>query len=175
MDCSTLGFPVLYYLRGNGNPLQCSCLENPRGGRAWWAVVYGVSQSQTWLKQLSSSSSSSRVCSNSCPLSWWCYLTISSSAVPFSYCLQSLLASGSFPMSWLFPSSDQKYWSFSFNKSPSNEYSELIFFRIDWLDLAVQGDSWVFSSTTVQKHQFFGAQLSIWSNSHIHTCLLEKP
>ena len=45
---------------GNGNPLQCSCLENPRDGRAWWAAVYGVAQSQTWLKQLSSSSSSSR-------------------------------------------------------------------------------------------------------------------
>ena len=44
---------------GNGNPLQCSCLENPRGGRAWWAAVYGVAQSRTWLKQLSSSSSSS--------------------------------------------------------------------------------------------------------------------
>ena len=43
---------------GNGNPLQCSCLENPRDGGAWWAAVYGVSQSQTWLKQLSSSSSS---------------------------------------------------------------------------------------------------------------------
>ena len=102
---------------------------------------------------------SPRVCSNSCPLSWWCYLTISSSVVPFSYCLQSLLASGSFPMSWLFPSSDQKYWSFSFNKSPSNEYSKLISFRIDWLDLAVQGDSRVFSSTTVQKHQFLALSL----------------
>ena len=44
---------------GNGNPLQCSCLENPRDGEAWWAVVYGVAQSQTWLKRLSSSSSSS--------------------------------------------------------------------------------------------------------------------
>ena len=45
---------------GNGNPLQCSCLENPRDGGAWWAAIYGVSQSQTWLKWLSSSSSSSR-------------------------------------------------------------------------------------------------------------------
>ena len=47
---------------GNGNPLQCSCLENPRDGGAWWAVVYGVAQSQTWLKQLSSSSSSNFLC-----------------------------------------------------------------------------------------------------------------
>ena len=66
-----------------------------------------------------------------------------------------------------------KYWSFSFSTSPSNEYSELISFRMDWLDLlAVQG---VFSNTTVQKHQFFSTELSLWSNSHIHTRLLEKP
>ena len=77
------------------------------------------------------------VCSNSCPLSHWCYLTISSSANPFSFYLQSFLASGSFPMSRLFASSGQS-WSFSI--SPSNEYSGLISFRIDWFDLlAVQG------------------------------------
>ena len=59
--------------------------------------------------------------------------------------------------------------------SPSNEYSGLIFFRIDWFYLlAVKGLSRVFSSTTIQKHQFFGAQPSLWSNSHIHTWLLEK-
>ena len=63
-----------------------------------------------------------------------------------------------------------KYWSFSFSISLFNEYSGLISFRIDWFDLlAVQGISRVFSNTTVQKHQFFGAQLSSQSNSHIHT------
>ena len=64
-----------------------------------------------------------------------------------------------------------KYWSFIFSICPSSEYSELISFRIDWLDLlAVQGTlSRVFSSITVQKHQFFGALPSLWSNSHIHT------
>ena len=79
---------------GNGNPLQCSCLENPRDGGAWWASVYGVAQSRTRLKQLSSSSSrlqhnrlpypslSTRVCSNSCPLSRWCHPTIPSSVTP---------------------------------------------------------------------------------------------
>ena len=62
-----------------------------------------------------------------------------------------------------------KYWSFSFSISPSNEHSGLISFRMDWLDLlAVQGLSRVFSNTTVQEHQFFRAQLSLWSNSHIH-------
>ena len=69
-----------------------------------------------------------------------------------------------------------KYWSFSFSISPSKEHPGLISFRMDWLDLlAVQGLSRVFSNTTVQKYQFFGAQLSSQSNSHIHTLLLEKP
>ena len=69
-----------------------------------------------------------------------------------------------------------KYWSFSFNISPSNEYSGLISLRMDWLDLfAIQGILKVFSNTIVQKHKFFGAQLSSQSNSHIHTWLLEKP
>ena len=69
-----------------------------------------------------------------------------------------------------------KYWSFSFSISLSNEYLGLISFRIDWFDLlAVKGLSRVFSSTTVQKHQFFSAQPSLKSNSHICTWLLEKP
>ena len=69
-----------------------------------------------------------------------------------------------------------KYWSFSFGLSPSKEHPGLISFRMDWLDLlAVQGTSRVFSNTTVQKHQFFGTQLSSQSNSHIHTWPLDKP
>ena len=72
--------------------------------------------------------------SNSCPLSRWCHPTTSSSVVPFSSRLQAFPASGSFHIRW------SKYWTFSFNISPSNEYSGLISFRIDWLDLlAVQG------------------------------------
>ena len=66
----------------------------------------------------------------------------------------------------------RKYWSFS----PSNEYSGLIFFRIDWFDLAIQGTlKSLLQHTAVQKDQFFGAQLAFWSNSHIHTWPLEKP
>ena len=81
-----------------------------------------------------------RVHPNPCALSWWCHPTISSSVVPFSSCLQSLPASGSFLMSQLFASGGPKYWSFSFNISPSNEHPGLISFRMDWLDLlAVQG------------------------------------
>ena len=83
-------------------------------------------------------SPTSGVYPNSCPLSWWCHPTISSSAIPFSSCPQSFPASGSFQESALrirWP----KYWSFSFSISPSNEHPGLISFRIDWWDLlAVQ-------------------------------------
>ena len=69
-----------------------------------------------------------------------------------------------------------KYWSFSFNIGPSNEHPGLISFRMDWVDLLEsKGLSRVFSNTTVQKHQFFGTQLSLQSNSHTHIWLLEEP
>ena len=104
-----------------------------------------------------------RVYSNSCPLSQWSHPAISSSVVPFSSCPQSFSASGSFQMS-VFHIKWPKYWSFSFNISPSNEHPGLISFRMDWLDLlAVQGLSRVFSNTTVQKQQFFSAQLSFFT------------
>ena len=74
------------------------------------------------------------LCSNSCPVSQWCYITISSSATPFSFCLQSFPASGSFPMSWLFTSGGQSIGA-SASVLPMNEYSGLISFRIDWLVL----------------------------------------
>ena len=60
-----------------------------------------------------------------------------------------------------------KYWSFSFSIIPSKEHPGLIFFRIDWFDVQSKGLSRVFSNTTIQKHQFFSVQLSLWSNSHI--------
>ena len=81
-----------------------------------------------------------RACSNSCPSTQWHHPTISSSVIPFSSCLQPFPASGSFPVSQFFAIRWPKYWSFSFNISPSNEYSRLISFRIDWFDLLeVQG------------------------------------
>ena len=84
-------------------------------------------------------SSTPGVYPNSCPLSWQCHLTISSSVIPFSSCPQSFPASASFQMSQLFASGSQS-GSFSFNISPSNEHPGLISFRMDWLDLlAVQG------------------------------------
>ena len=81
-----------------------------------------------------------RVHPNPCLSSRWCPPTILSSVIPFSSCLQSFPASGSFPRSQFFTSSGQRIGSFSFSISPSNEYSGLISFRMDWLDLlAVQG------------------------------------
>ena len=69
-----------------------------------------------------------------------------------------------------------KYWNFSFNISPYNEYPGLVSFRMDWLDLlAIQGTLKSLSKTTAWNHQFFSAQPSLWSNSHIYTWLLEKP
>ena len=110
-----------------------------------------------------------------CPLSRWYHPIISSSVVPFSSCLQSFPASGSSLMNQHFVSGGQRIKSFSLSISPSNEYSGLISSRINWFDsLLSKGLSKVFSNTTVQKHQFFSPQTSLWSNSHIHTWLLEK-
>ena len=115
------------------------------------------------------------VYSNSCPSSRWCHPTISSSAVSFFSCLQSFPASGSFPMSQFFVSSGESIGvSASALVLPLNiqDWSPLGW--TGWISLQSKGLSRVFSNTTVQKHQFFGVQLSLWSNSHIHTWHLEK-
>ena len=107
-------------------------------------------------------SPSPRLYANSCPLSRWCHPTISFPVVPFSSCFQCFPASGSLQMSQLFTSGWPKYWGFSFNISPSNDYLGLISFRIDWFVFLLSRElSRVFSSNTVQKHQFFSAQLSL--------------
>ena len=135
---------------GNGNPLQYSCLENPMGRGVCWASVSSVQFSCSVVSdslwphglqhaRLPCPSLSPRVCSDSCPLSRWCYLTISTSASPFSFIFSLSQHQGLFQ--WV-SSSHQvaKYWSFSFSISSSSEYSQLISFRIDWFDLpAVQG------------------------------------
>ena len=111
------------------------------------------------------------VCSNICPLSRWWYLTNSSSASPISFWFQSLPGSQSFPMA--FHIKWPKYWSISI--SLSNEYWGLLSFPFEYLYLlAVQGILKVFSSTTVQKYQFFGTQLSLLYNSYICIWLLEN-
>ena len=113
------------------------------------------------------------VCLHSCPLVPRCYLTISSFVSPFSFCFQSLPAwvilfqlfsnELAVHIRW------SKYWSFSFSSSPSNDYSRLISFRIDLFDLlVVQGTLKSLLWTTVQKHQFFSTQPSLWANSHLY-------
>ena len=117
-----------------------------------------------------------RVCSNSCPLSWWCHPTISSSVAPFASWFQYLPASESSLMSQLFVSGGQRIGA-------SASASVLPMTIQSWFPLGLTGLnslqykalSRVFSSTAVWKHQFFGTQPSLWSNSHIHTWLLEKP
>ena len=104
--------------------------------------------------------------SNSCPSSWWCHPAISSSVVPFSSCPQSLPASGSFPMSQLFTSGGQSIGvSALASVLPMNTHNWSPLEWTGWISLQSKGLSRVFSNTTVQKHQFFGAQLSSQSNS----------
>ena len=107
-------------------------------------------------------SSTSGVNSNSCPLSQWCHPTISSSVVPFSSCLQSFPASGSFQMSQFFTSGGQKIrTSASVSVLPMNIQEWFPLGLTGWISLQSKGLSRVFSNTTVQKHQFFSAQLSL--------------
>ena len=116
------------------------------------------------------------VCSNSFPVSQWCHPTISSLVIPFSSCLQSFPASGSFPVSQLFASGGQSIGvSASASVLPMNIQGWYPLRLTGLISLQAKGLSRVFSSTTLWKHQFFGAQLSFWSNSHIHIWPLEKP
>ena len=115
-------------------------------------------------------------CSNWCSLSQWCHPTISSSVIPFSFCLQSFPASGSFQMSQFFASGCQSIRvSASTSVLPMNTQGWSPLGWTGWISLQSKGLSRVFSNTTVQKHQFFDAQLSSQSNSHIHIWPLEKP
>ena len=117
-----------------------------------------------------------RVHLNSCPSSQWCHPAISSSFVPFSSCPQSLRASESLTMSQLFAWGGQSTGvSASASVLPKNTQGWSPLEWTGWISLQSKGLSRVFSNTTVQKHQFFGAQLSSPSNSHIHTWPLEKP
>ena len=114
--------------------------------------------------------------SNSCPSSWWCHPTILSSVIPFSSCLQSFPASGSFPMSQFFASGGQSTGvSVSASVLPRNIQDWFPLGLNSWISLQSKGLSRVFLSTGIQKHQFFSTQLSSQSSSHIHTWPLEKP
>ena len=131
--------------------------------RVWLSVNHGLQHSR-----LPCPSPSLGVCSNSCPLSQWCHPTISSCVSPFCSCLQSFPASGSFPVSQLFTSGGQIIGALA-SVLPMNIQD---WFPLGWtglISLQSKGLSRVFSNTTVQMHQFFGSQLSLRSNSHIHT------
>ena len=114
------------------------------------------------------------VCSNSCPLSQWCLQPSYLSVTPFSSCPQSFPASGSFLMSRLFASGSESIAA-SASVLPMNIQGRFPLRLTSLMSLLSKGLSRVFSSTTVWKHQFFSTQLSLWSNSYIHTWLLEKP
>ena len=114
-------------------------------------------------------------CSNSCPSSRWCHPTMSSSVVPFSSCPQSFPASGSFQMSQFFTSGGQSMGVPALaSVCPVNIQDWFPLGLTNLISLLSEELSKVFSNTTVQKHQFFGAQLSLWSSSHIHIRPLEK-
>ena len=189
---------------GNGNPLQYSCLENFTDRGAWWVRVHGITTWQTWTEWLTPSylsvqfscsvvshswwphelqhsrppcpSQTPGVYSSSCPSSRWCHPAMSSSVVPFSSCPQSLPASVYFPTSQLSAWDGQNTGvSASASVLPVNTQDLSPSGWSGWISLQSKGLSRVFSNTTVQKHQFFSAQLSSQSNSHIHTWPLEKP
>ena len=121
-------------------------------------------------------SPTAKVYPNQCSLSQWCRPIISSSVIPFSSCPKSFPASGFFSSESALHIRWPKYWSCSFKISPSNEHPRLISFRMDWLDLlAVQGTLKSLLQHYSSKASFFSTQLSLQSNSHIHTWLLEKP
>ena len=142
------------------------------------------SLSRVWLfvtpwiaaRQASLSITSSRSSLKLSPSSRWCHPAISSSVVPFSSSPQSLRASGSFPMTQLFAWGGQSIGvSALASVLPMNTQDWSTLGWTHWTSLQSKGLSRVFSTATVQKHQFFGAQLSSQFNSHIHTWLLEKP
>ena len=117
-----------------------------------------------------------QLCSNSCPSRQWCHPTISSSVVPFSSCLQSFPASESFPMSQFFPSGGPSIGASALASLLSmNSQGWFPLGLTSLIYLLSKKLSRVFSNTTFQKHQFFNSQLSLWSKSHIHKLLLEKP
>ena len=154
----------------------------------WWSSFYTFQFSSVqfscsvmpdsatpWTASCQASPTFTNSQSFSCPLSRCCHPIISSSVIPFSSCLQSCPAAESFLMSWLLSSGSQIIGvSASASVFPMNIQDWFLLGLTGLISLQSKGLSRVFSNTTVQKHQFFGAQLSLWSNSHIHTWLLEK-
>ena len=157
-----------------------NCIIKSFSDNSFMVQFSSVTQSCLWPHGLQHAwlpypSPTPRACSKSCPSSLWCHPTISSSVIPFSSSLQFFSASGSFQMSQFFTSGGQ-----SIRVSDSASVLQMNiqdWFPLGWAgwnSLLSKGLSRVFSKTTVQKHQFLRAQLSLYSNSHSHTWLLEK-
>ena len=145
-------------------------------GFSQFSLVQSLSRVQLFATPCTACPTTPGAYSNLRPLSQWCHPTISSSVIPFSTCLQSFSASGSFPRSQFFSSGGQSIGvSASASVLPKYTQDWSPSEWTGWISLQSKGLSRVFSNTTVQKHQFFGAQLSLWSNSHTCTWLLEKP
>ena len=155
---------------------------------AWHAAIHGVTKSRTWLNhwtaltwtelqhaRLLCPSPTPGVYSNSSPLSRWCHPIISSSVIPFSSHLQSFPALGSFALSHFASGGQSIGVSASASILAMNIQDWFPLGWTGWISFQSKGLSRIFSNTTVQKYQFFGTQLSLWSNSHIHTWPLEKP
>ena len=177
---------ILYHLSHQGSPWNEQENINSSGVKCSELECFRCLVAQScptlcdhhWLQQTRPPcpSLSPRICSNSCPLNWWCHPSISSSLIPFSSCLQSFLALRSFPMSWLFPLGGQTTGaSASVSVLPMNIQDWFPLGLTGLISLLSKGCSIVLHSTTVQKHQFCSTQLFLWSSSHICTWLLEKP
>ena len=165
--------------------IKCLCDTDYFKSLWWYLVLFSCSVVSNSLQlhglqhsRLPCPPPSHRVCSNSYPLSRWCNPTISSSVVRFSSCLQSFPASGLFQCvsssHQLVKVLDLQH-QYSASVPPMNIQDWFPLGLIGLISLQSKGLSRVFSNTTVQKHQFFGAQPSLWLNTHIHTWLLEKP
>ena len=161
----------------SNHPKQVSCLNQWRSKTSLLlfshsVMSYSLRPHGLQYTRLFCPSPSPRVCSNSCPLCQWCYPTFSSSVI--LSCLQSFPESRSFPVSQLFASGGQIIGA-SASVLPMNIQGWFPLGLTGWISLQSKELSRVFSNTTVQKHQFFGAQPSLWSSSHIRTWPLEKP
>ena len=196
MDCSISDFPVHHQLpeltqthvHSNSKPLwqNQAIQEVPESHLDAPGITFrccSVAQSRLNLQphglqgtRLPCSSLSPEVCSNSRPLSQWCHPIISYSATPFSFCLKSFQAPGSFLVSWLIASHSQSTEaSARASVLPTNIQGWFPLGLTGLIFLQSKGLSRVFFSTKIWRHHFFVTEPSLWSNSHIHTWLQEKP
>ena len=174
MKAGTTSLLIAVFISTSGNAVKFNYIQNINCCFSVVESCLTIWNPMDWSKPGFPVLHSSRVCSNSCPLSQWCYPTISSSAIAFS-CLQSIPHQGLFQwVSQLFTSGGQRI-SASASVLPVNIQSSFPFWVTGLITSLSKELSRVFSSTTVWKLQFFGAQPSLWSNSHICIWLLEKP